>query len=75
MPGSTHCQCSIAMDLKFGATVVIKMPDNIGWLPAIAEPPSQRKGKGKGKAKTSPDGSPLWPKQTKAAVQQGQMAI
>eukprot|EP00972_Heterocapsa_arctica_P109406 16110356-Heterocapsa_arctica.AAC.1 len=50
------------------------MPDNIGWLPAIAEP-SQRKGKGKGKSKTSSDGTPLWPKQTKAAVQQGQMAI
>eukprot|EP00972_Heterocapsa_arctica_P016243 2397031-Heterocapsa_arctica.AAC.1 len=56
------------------------MPEYMAWKPAIPEP-SKPKGNGKGKSKHSShhkggdDATPIWPKTTKSAAQQGQMAI
>eukprot|EP00972_Heterocapsa_arctica_P067086 9900905-Heterocapsa_arctica.AAC.1 len=52
----------------------------MAWMPAIPEP-SKPKGRGKGKSRGPPqqtkrsEATPLWPKSTKSAAQQGQMVI
>eukprot|EP00972_Heterocapsa_arctica_P046316 6833383-Heterocapsa_arctica.AAC.1 len=56
------------------------MPEGMAWIPAIPEP-SRSMGRGKGKSrgpsqqKGGSEATPLWPKSTKSAAQQGQMVI
>eukprot|EP00972_Heterocapsa_arctica_P075226 11098632-Heterocapsa_arctica.AAC.1 len=75
LPKTTQVEYFLAQEKVLGATAVIKMPEDMAWRPAISEP-SVAKGKGKGKDKGKEEGSvPIWPKATKSAAQQGQMAI
>eukprot|EP00972_Heterocapsa_arctica_P111225 16375932-Heterocapsa_arctica.AAC.1 len=70
----------MATDPTFSSVAVIRMPDNMAWMPAVQEPPRpMASGKGKSRAPGKHDGESqatrLWPKTTKAAAQQGQMVI